>query len=305
MNRHIIPTLGILLLLLTTPLCAQGLPDALVTPAWLQRHLGEADLRVLDSTVLVSMNEAGEVVNRSGFDDYRQGHIPGALFADLIHDLAAPTGRLRMPSAERLAGALGALGIENTDRVVIYSAANPSWAARLWWMMRWVGHQQVAILDGGLTAWEAGGHRLESGAASRPATRYVPDPQPQLLSTIDDVRRAIDEEQLYLLDAMPAAHYVGDFVLHYRPGHIPSARNVPTAALVDANGRYRPADELALLVDAAEDDAIITYCGGGVAAANLAFALTRAGFRDVRVYMGSLEEWAADPDNPMVTGPAP
>jgi thiosulfate/3-mercaptopyruvate sulfurtransferase len=134
---------------------------------------------------------------------------------------------------------------------------------------------------------------------------YTPNVQPQLISNKADVYRAISDDRTHLLDALPAGHYAGEFTLYSRPGHIPSARNVPTTELSGANGRLRPADELQLLIDVPADQAVITYCGGGVAASGLAFAAHRAGIKNVSVYMNSLQEWSADAENPMVLGTEP
>jgi thiosulfate/3-mercaptopyruvate sulfurtransferase len=278
--------------------------ETLVTPEWLSQHLDDPDLVVLDCTVRVDMDEGGGFRIVSGRADYEGGHIPSAGFADLMGDLSDADSPLQfaVPTPEQFSAALGALGVGNDSRVVLYDRSGSAWAARVWWMLRWVGFDRAALLDGGLDAWVAEGRPLSTEPARRPSKQLTPAPRPELIADRDEVLAAIDNSAVWLIDAMPEAHYRGDMALYDRPGHIPGASNIPASALLDESGRYRPLDELAAMHDRDRSARVITYCGGGISASSNAFVLTRLGFTDVAVYTASLQEWAADPSNPLVTG---
>jgi thiosulfate/3-mercaptopyruvate sulfurtransferase len=277
--------------------------DALVTAEWLARHLGEPDLVVLDCTVNV-VQEAGGLRAESGRADFDQGHIPTAGFADLLTDLSDRSSPVEfaLPAPERLAAALGALGVGDDSRVVLYDSGQTGWAARVWWMLRWLGLDRAAILDGGLVAWELDGQPLSTEPAGHPRRPLTPNVRPELVADRDEVLAAVGDGHTRLVDTLPPEHYRGDWALYARPGHIPTATNVPSGELFDEQGRFRPDAELVEILGGDTDARHITYCGGGVAASANAFAMTRVGFRDVAVYMASLAEWAADAANPMVTG---
>jgi thiosulfate/3-mercaptopyruvate sulfurtransferase len=281
--------------------------DTLVTAEWLRENLEDPDLVVLDCTVLIEQAEDGGIGTVSGRGNYEAGHIPTAGFADLTADLADGDSpyEFAVPTPERFAATMGALGVGNDSRVVLYDVYNSAWAARVWWMLRWVGFDRAAVLDGGLNAWKAAGGTLSTTPASRPARTLTPKVRPELIADRDEVFASLEQDSIDLIDAMPAAHYSGEWTMYDRPGHIPGAINVPVTSLVDDSGRFRPADELAALFESDRDHRAITYCGGGIAASANAFMMTRLGFTDVAVYTASLQEWAADPANPMVVAPGP
>ena len=158
----------------------------------------------------------------------------------------------------------------------------------------------VAILDGGLPVWMDEGRPLSTEPATRPATRLTPALRLELIADRDEVLAAIGDDTVRLIDTLPEGHYRGEQVLYGRAGHIPGADNVSVLDLTDESSRYRPIDELAALFDGDRETRTITYCGGGIAASSAAFVMTRLGFTDVAVYTASLQEWAADPANPMV-----
>jgi thiosulfate/3-mercaptopyruvate sulfurtransferase len=278
------------------------MPGTLVTTQWLAEHLEDPDLVVLDCTVRIEQDEQGGLRTLSGRADYEAGHIPSAGFADLMGELADPASpyAYAVPTPEAFAAAMGALGVGDNSRVVLYDASQSAWAARVWWMLRWVGFDRAALLDGGMAAWTAEGRPVSTEPVSRAAQQLTPAPRPQLIADRDEVLAAIDDDAVTLIDAMPEPHFRGEMAMYDRPGHIPSARNVSVMALFDESGRYRPDGELAALFDGGRDARAITYCGGGIAASATAFVMTRLGFTDVAVYTASLQEWAADPANPMV-----
>lgn len=275
--------------------------DTLVSTEWLSRHLDDPDLVVLDCTVRVSMEEDGGYVVASGRAEYEAGHIPTAGFADLTGELRDSDSPLEygLPTPEKLAAAMGALGVGDDSRVVLYDAGMSVWAARVWWMLRWIGFERAAILDGGLSAWKAEGRPLSTEPPDRTARTLTPDVRPELIADRDEVFAAIDDEAVRIIDVMPEAHYRGEMSMYGRPGHIPTAVNRPVTTLLDESSRFRPHDELAAMHDGDRDLRAITYCGGGIAASGSAFVMTRLGFDDVAVYIGSLQEWAGDPANPL------
>lgn len=276
--------------------------DALVTTEWLSQHLNDPDLVVLDCTVRMVPKEGGGMQTVSGLSDYDSGHVPSAGFADLkgnLSDLESPLG-FALPTPERFCAVMGSLGVGDDSRVVLYDGFNSVWASRVWWMLRWVGFDRAALLDGGLRAWTAEERELSTKPAEYKAKHLTPKPRPELIAYRDEVFAAIKDDSISLIDTMNEAHYRGEMALYGRPGHIPSAINISAMALFDESGRFRPHDELAAFHDGDRKARVITYCGAGVAASSVAFAMVRLGFTDVAVYMASLQEWAADPANPLV-----
>lgn len=276
--------------------------DTLVTAQWLSEHLDDPDLVVLDCSVHIEQDEDGGFIPMSGLADYESGHIPSAGFADLMGDLSdgeSPIG-FAVPTPEQFSAAMAALGVGDDSRVVLYDGSNSAWAARVWWMLRWVGFDRAALLDGGIGAWKADGRPLSTEPPDRPAGILTPAPRPELIADRDEVLAAIGDESVWIIDVLPEEHFYGGMSMYARPGHIPGATNIPVFSLQDESGQYLPAEELAALHDGDPDGRVITYCGGGIAASSNAFVMTRLGYTDVAVYTASLQEWAADPDLPMV-----
>ena len=274
----------------------------LVTTEWLSQHLDDADLVVLDCTVRMVPKEGGGMQTVSGRSDYDTGHIPSAGFADLKGNLSDLDSALdfALPTPERFCAVMGSLGVGDDSRVVLYDGFNSVWASRVWWMLRWVGFDRAALLDGGLKAWSAEGRPLSTEPADHHTRQLTPNPRPALIADRDEVFAAIDDDAVSLIDVMPEPHFQGKMALYGRPGHIPSASNIPTTALLDESGCYRSHDELAAICDGDRKARVITYCGAGVAASSNAFVMVRLGFTDVAVYMASLQEWTADTTNPLV-----
>ena len=275
--------------------------DSLVTTEWLARQIADPDLVVLDCTVRVEPAKEGGFRILNGRADYEAGHIPGAGFADLAGELSGEGGpfAFSLPAPERFAAAMGALGVSDSSRVVLYSAGRPDWAARVWWMLRWIGFDRAALLDGGLDAWKAEGRPLSTEVAVRPARRLSVALRPRLVADRNEVRSAVGNAAVTLIDALPAPLYQGKVTMYGRPGHIPGATNVPASALTDPTTRFLPSEQLAALHPGDRSERVITYCGGGISASANAFVMTRLGFTNVAVYMASLQEWTADPSNPM------
>jgi len=284
--------------------------DSLVTTQWLSEHLNDPDLIVLDSSVFIEFDDKGNMSAISGQENFDSGHIPTARFADLKGNLSATHESFEfvMPSPEQFANAIGELGVSNDSRVVIYSTDNQTWGARLWWMLRWAGLEQVALLDGGLKAWKAEGRPISTEPSIYSKAQFNLSLNPQMIADRDEVIAAIDNEQVSIIDALSEGHYSGKVSMYARPGHITSAVNMPVSDLFQPSAHYRSLDELDMQfeggLEAERSKRVITYCGGGIAGSSLAFAMYRLGYTDVAVYMGSLQEWAVNSENPMTTGEA-
>jgi len=280
----------------------------LVSTAWLADHLGDPDLRVFDVTVHLRPATPGPYRIESGRADYEAAHIPGAAFLDLARDLSdpdAPTS-FTMPSLERLAQALGVAGVKRGARVVAYTTTTPMWATRLWWMLRSSGFDEVAVLDGGFGKWSAEGRAVEAGARAYPPAELSLAGRPGAWADKQAVLEAIGDGAVCTINALSPSVHSGESAMNYgRKGHIKGSRNVPYAALLNADGTYRDDAQLRSLfaaVGAFERRRVICYCGGGISATMDALALTRLGHPSVAVYDGSMTEWSRDPDLPMETG---
>ena len=248
-----------------------------------------------------------------GIDLYRAGHIPGAVFTDLDRDLAAPPGpggRHPMPATADFEAAMRRAGVRDSQPVVVYDDADSTAAARAWWLLRYFGHRQVRVLDGGFAAWTAAGHPVETGLpASAPAAGDF-TASPGHLPLLDADGAAALARTGVLLDARAGARYRGETEpVDPVAGHIPGAVSAPTAENVRKDGTFlSPADLArrfaALGVGADGDPAVGAYCGSGVTAAHEVLALTLAGI-PAALYTGSWSEWITDPSRPIATGPDP
>lgn len=281
--------------------------SAVVSTQWLADHLGSDKLVVLDATVHVPTLPTGRVAYVSGHESYvLTGHVPGALFADVIEELSDPDGTypFTRPSAERFAASVGALGIDNETSVVVYDSTVGQWAARVWWLFRAFGYDRVAVLDGGLTKWQAEQRETEVGHVEPVATRFVAYERPELWADKAEVEAVVaGTAPAGLVCGIPPKEFSGEDGHRTRRGHIPGSLSVPAGRLVDrATNALLPVAQLrATFEPVLGDSRVVTYCNGGIAAAADALALTLAGHVNVAVYDGSLNEWAADDAAPLVT----
>lgn len=282
----------------------------LVSAGELGDALGDERVRVFDATVFLRRAvDGGPYTVESGRASYAHAHIPGAGFADLPGALSHPGSRFAftLPTAEHFAAMAGRLGIGDDTHVVTYAQDSPMWATRLWWMLRYFGHADTSVLDGGLVAWKAAGGAVEPGESIYPPASFTARPRPELLATQADVREISANGQACLINALSPEAFRGDGPGAYsRPGRIPGSVNVPWSGLVDAGtNRFRPPAELAAALTSGgvrADQPVIAYCGGGISATVDLFALSLTGRDDGRLYDGSLTEWSANPDLPLVTG---
>jgi len=238
--------------------------DTLITTEQLASELGADDLVVLDCTIFLRMGDNG-YVSESGRENFAHGHIPGAAFADLNDALVDTTSELRfaVPTPGHFAAAMEGLGVADGQRVVLYDENNAMWAARVWFMLRWIGFDNAALLDGGLKAWKAEGRELESGNPSTTPARagsLTVNVRPSLIADKTEVLAAIDDGATCLIDALPSPVFSGDVQPYARPGHIPGAVNVPSVAMLDAeSGRFRPADEIRAMLPPRPDARTVAY----------------------------------------------
>ncbi len=227
--------------------------NTLVTAEWLKQQLNDPNigpkLIVLDCTVLLESTDAGGFRSVNGRAHYTRGHIPTAGFADLFGDLSDNDSpyEFALPDPEQFAAAMRALGVSDDSRVVLYDANRSVWAARVWWMLRWIGFDRAALLDGGLQAWRASDGELSTEPARHPAGKLTLALRPALIADRNEVLASINKDDVNIIDALPKPHYRGTMSMYARPGHISGASNVPATSLVDDTGRLLPRDALSLI----------------------------------------------------------
>jgi thiosulfate/3-mercaptopyruvate sulfurtransferase len=284
-------------------------PRILLEPETLERQLGSPELRVFDCTVILEVGQEGLSIS-SGKDDWARSHIPGAGFLDLLEELsdAASPYHFMLPPAVQFEAVMSAHGVGEGTRVVLYDSRDSSWAARVWWMLRAYGFDDAAVLNGGWRSWSQDGRPATGEPPAYPAGVFRARKREGVLVGRDDILEGLGTGGMCLINALDPEQHRGEggTVPGGRPGHIPGSSNVPSRALVDPETqRYLPENELrGLLQEAGAGDAprVITYCGGGIAASSVGFALLLLGHEDVAVYDASLEEWATDPDLPIELG---
>jgi len=241
-------------------------------------------------------------------DLYASGHIPGAVFVDLDRDLAAPPGaggRHPLPAAEDFERAMRTAGVADDGLVVVYDDADGLSAARAWWLLRYFGHDEVALLDGGLGAWLAAGRPLADGdeTPQHPGDFVA---RPGAMPVIDAAGAADLAERGVLIDARAPERFRGETEpMDPVAGHIPGARNWPMARNLDDDGRFRPQAELAEAFADLDGRDVGAYCGSGITAAQTVLALELAGIGGAALYPGSWSEWVTDADRPVATGEEP
>jgi thiosulfate/3-mercaptopyruvate sulfurtransferase len=275
----------------------------LIDVAALREMLADPGVVVLDCRFDLLNPQAGR-------DAYLAGHIPGSRYADLNKDLSVPvtstSGRHPLPTPQDFAATLARLGIGNDTQVIAYDQSNGSFAARLWWMLRWLGHQAVAVLDGGFSAWTGAGEPVETLAPgqcpSEPAAaaRFYPQVKAAALLTTAEVAQLLREPGKLLVDARARERYLGSVEpIDSVAGHIAGAVNHPFSQNLDQNGRFLPASELRRRwlerLGGIEPSNVAAMCGSGVTACHNLLALEIAGLSGAKLYGGSWSEWIKDP----------
>ncbi len=274
----------------------------LISTAALSQHLTDPDWAVVDCRFALAETEHGR-------QSYQQAHIPGAVYAHLDEDLAGPaipgqTGRHPLPEIDTFVQTLSNWGVDTTVQVVAYDDMGGGMAARLWWMLRWLGHEAVAVLDGGWPRWQAEGRPVRSGVESRAARHFAPQPQPHLLVDTAEVVKIRTDPVFGLYDSRSAERYRGqNETIDPVAGHIPGAISVPYTDNLGPDGCFLPLEALqtrfqTMLGDIPVERAVF-YCGSGVTAAHNLLALVHTGFGEGRLYVGSWSEWITDPERPI------
>lgn len=282
--------------------------EYLVETEWLATNIEEPTLRVLECTAILHPLPDGGYRAESGLATWATGHIPRSGFADLTGDLSDRTSALRftMPPPAQLAAAMARLGVGDGTRVVLYDRAVNMWAARVWWMLRAIGFDEAAVLNGGWRKWTLEGRPVSTDPCRYPASQLVPRPRPELFADKSAVLAGVGDTATCVLNALTEEQHRGTGGVHYgRPGRIAGSANVAARSLVDSTHAYLPLPELRKRFadsGALASGRVITYCGGGIAASSDAFVLAMLGHDNVAVYDASLSEWAADPSLPMETG---
>jgi thiosulfate/3-mercaptopyruvate sulfurtransferase len=275
--------------------------QSLVPVKWLFARLYESDLVIVDCRFQLGKPDAGRQA-------YEEAHIPGAVYLDLEKDLSAPLGehggRHPLPDAAELAKRLGLAGISNDSRVVAYDDQGGAMASRLWWLLTYLGHSSVYVLEEGFTAWQKAGLLVSSEPTVIFPKAFVPQPQHEMLADVQEVKAKLGAPGVVLVDSREAPRYRGEVEPIDRvAGHIPGAINLFWGEGRRADGTWKNADEQReRFAGLSQDDEIIVYCGSGVTATPNVLALQAAGFARVKLYAGSWSDWISYEGNPVATG---
>lgn len=266
---------------------------------------------MMNDANLIVVDSRHDLMNAScGREAYAAAHIPGAIFMSIDDDLSAKktgkNGRHPLPSPEAFARTLGETGIGNTSKIVVYDQGSSMFVGRLWWMLKWLGHNDVSVLDGGFAQWQKDARAVESTPNTRAATSFIANPRETMRMSASETLAAIADPTRRILDARAAERFRGE-VEPVDPvaGHIPGAMNRPFSLNL-RDGVFKSSEALreefeALLAGRAPE-AIIHQCGSGVSAISNLIAMEHAGLSGSKLYAGSWSEWCADPARPIATG---
>ena len=273
----------------------------------LAQRLEDTALRIFDCRFDLLRPDAGRA-------NYHDEHLPGAAYADLNRDLSAPqtpgSGRHPLPEPAAFAARLREWGVSGNSVVVAYDDGNSMYAARLWWMLRWLGHREALVLDGGMRRWMQLGLPLDETMPSHPPGNFVAHAHPELVVGAQQVLAASRDGTTRILDVRAPERYRGDVEpIDAVAGHVPGALNHPFTSSLGADGRFLPAAELRAALEerlgGMPAQRTVAMCGSGVTACHLLLAMEVAGLPGARLYAGSWSEWSRDPSRPVARGEAP
>jgi thiosulfate/3-mercaptopyruvate sulfurtransferase len=274
--------------------------STLISTAQLFAHLDDENWVIIDCRHDLSKPEWGQ-------QEYQNGHIPGAIFAHLDHDLSGPispqTGRHPLPQMDQIANRLGSWGIGNDTQVIVYDTSGGAFASRLWWQLRFLGHNQVALLNGGYTQWAKDGYPVSQSIKKHPERKFMLNPNWEMLVETPFIEKIQQDPAFLLVDARAPERYRGEKEpIDPVAGHIPTAANRFHGLNLGADGLFLPAEVLhsqftSLLNDTPLDH-VIVYCGSGVTSCHHILALEVAGLPGARLYAGSWSEWIRNPNHP-------
>ncbi|MCU6794489.1 sulfurtransferase [Paenibacillus sp. WQ 127069] len=273
----------------------------IVSIAWLLSHLEDTNLVVADCRFQLGQPDAGRQA-------YEEAHIPNAVYFDLEQDLSAPVGehggRHPVPDIDTLATKLGLAGINVNSTVVVYDDQGGAMASRLWWLLHYLGHEKVYVLDEGFSVWKKAGQPVSSLLKEAVPTVFTAHIRTDIIADVTEVQAKLGQPGTLLLDSREAPRYLGEVEpIDKAAGHIPGAINKFWKDVLDEQGRFK--DESAITENYASlprDKEIIVYCGSGVTATPNILGLSEAGFKNVKLYAGSWSDWISYMDNPVATG---
>jgi thiosulfate/3-mercaptopyruvate sulfurtransferase len=277
----------------------------LIDPSTLAAKLNDPNWIVIDCRFDLSNPSKGE-------EQYREGHIPGARYAHLDRHLSGAktgrNGRHPLPDSDQVVRNFSDLGISPGMQVVAYDADTGMYASRLWWMLRWLGHDSVAVLDGGLARWQREGHPVRGGVESSTQGNFKGSPRPGWRLTADEVQKDLGNPGRVLVDSRTAERYRGiGETLDKVGGHIPGARNYFYGQNLTAEKTFKSPEDLKTqwdpVIKGHDPRDVVVYCGSGVTACHNLLALEHAGIHGVKIYPGSWSEWSSDPARPVATEP--
>ncbi len=283
------------------------LPDDLVSVDWLRDHHLEPALQVLDIRGYVHADNLGGGRQRATYtgarDEFEAAHIPGSVFIDWTRDIVDPVTDVpaQIADPEQFAARLGASGVDAGTDVIVVDHAGGHFATRLWWALRYYGHDRVAVLDGGFTRWREAGYPTDAGEATASPKTFVPAVRPELVSDADDVLTLIHAGRGQIVDARDRETFAGAVQRGSRGGHVPGSLNLPAKDLIGDDGSWKSPEAIRETARASGldlDAPVTAYCNGGVTATAVLFGLHRAGLRDFSNYDGSWNEWGERDDLP-------
>jgi thiosulfate/3-mercaptopyruvate sulfurtransferase len=283
------------------------LPDSLVSSEWLQELLAQPNLSIVDIRGYVKTTDLGGGKQHAEYtaarDEYNAGHIPGSVYVDWTVDIVDPTNPVKVQIAppERFKEAMESRGIADNADVVVVDHTGGHFATRLWWALRYYGHDRCAVLDGGFNKWVAEERPLSTAQPVPDRAVFTPIVRTQLRAEANDVLAASQDGSAKIVDARDPGQYSGEIVRGSRGGHIPGALSIPAKTLFRDDGTWRSVEELRGGLEAGgvgEDDRVIAYCNGGVTATAILFALHRVGHQTWANYDGSWNEWGERSDLP-------
>jgi thiosulfate/3-mercaptopyruvate sulfurtransferase len=278
----------------------------LIKASELSTHIRDEDWAVIDCRFSLDKPE-------QGLQEYLESHITGAVYAHLDHDLSGAkisgaTGRHPLPKISTFAETLSSWGVDSATQVVVYDDSGGSIATRLWWMLKWAGHERSALLDGGWRSWRESGLTVQGGPECRPIKRFEPLELPDFLIKTEQVQNVIDNPDYLILDARTEARYLGEVEpIDPIAGHIPGAISSPFQENLTPEGKFLAPEILQKrykkLIKSIPTTNVICYCGSGVTAAHNLLAMVYAGLGMGKLYAGSWSEWIFDPARPIARGP--
>ena len=273
----------------------------IVSLKWLAEHSNDSNMVIADCRFMLGKPDAGR-------EAYELDHIPGAVYVDLEKNLCGPIrehgGRHPLPDMGSFSQWLGQIGIDKNSVVVAYDDQGGAMASRFWWMLQFLGHEHVYVLESGYSQWKASGYPVDSDIPERSAKHFTPSVKTAMLISVHDVRQKLDQDGVVLIDSREEPRYLGlQEPIDPVAGHIPGAINSFWKESLNETGSWKsPEEQAARFQHLDQENEIIVYCGSGVTACPNVLALREAGFPRVRLYLGSWSDWISYEENPVATG---